>query len=261
MAPRTTLDAVGHLRGRFMPARAYVEGVLSRGTGQPRFLILTSGRSGSELLVTLLNSHPQISCDGELLLNRRLSPERFIEGRAARARRGGKVAYGIKVLPAHVHDTQDIPDSGEWVRKLAANGWTLIRLRRANRLHQALSSVRANHTDWHFRAGEVGAFQPMHVDPMEVMGTMYAIEWVEHQIAELLGGVDHLSLCYEKDLESPAAQQATVARICTRLGIAPAPTSSDLVRVNPRRTQDMITNYDELVAELQRNRFAGYAVD
>jgi LPS sulfotransferase NodH len=261
MGLRTRVDAAVHLSERLMPARAYVEGALPGGGEQPRFVILTSGRSGSELLVTLLNSHPQIACDGELLLEHRRWPERFIEGRAARFRRSGMVAYGIKVLPAHVYDTQEIADAKDWVRHLSAKGWKVIRLSRANRLHQAISMVRANHTQWHFRQGQAGDFQPVHMDPMEVVATLYVTEWVENQVTELLTGVEHLSFCYEDDLENPEEQAATVAKICGVLGLEPAPTSTDLVRINPRRAQDMVTNFDEIRAELLHNRFADYAAD
>jgi len=246
-----------------MPARAYAEYALSGppATSQPRFLILTSGRSGSELLVTLLNSHPQITCDGELLLTRRVWPERFMEGRAARARRGGKTAYGIKALPAHFLDVQHLEDPWGFPRHLADKGWKMIRLRRANRLHQAISSVRANQTQWHYRRGEAGAFQPIRMDPNQVVATMYVIEWTENQIDEMFKGLDYVDLYYENDLEDAASQAVTVTNISEVIGVPPAPTSTDLVRVNPRQTRDMVTNYDEIVAELRRNRFADYAVD
>ncbi|HUC05317.1 MAG TPA: hypothetical protein VL961_07945 [Acidimicrobiales bacterium] len=259
MGLRTVLEAAGRQAGRAMPARAYLEGLAAPAPDVARFLILTSGRSGSELLVTLLNSHPQIACDGEYLLTRRLSAERFMEGRAARARRGGKSAYGIKALPAHFSDVQGIEDPVAWVRRLSTRGWKMIRLRRANRLDQAISSVRANRTDWHFRQGQAGSFVPMAMDPNVVVATMYVIEWTENQIDELFKGLDVLDLTYERDLETSQAQSATVGRIASMLGVAPAPTSTDLVRVNPRQTRDMVTNYDEIVAELRRNRFAEYA--
>jgi LPS sulfotransferase NodH len=221
---------------------------------------MTSGRTGSELLVSLLNSHPQIACDGELLAVRRHWSERFVEGRAtAVARRAGKRAYGIKVLPQHIHDTQTVPEPADWVRHLSSRGWQVIHLRRANRLHQALSMVRASKTQWHFRADEVGTFQPMAVDAMQTIGVMYIVEFLEHQIDQMLKGVEHLSLCYEDDLEDPASQARTVATICQRLGIDPAPTYTDVARIHPRDTKEMVSNYDEVVEEIRRNRWLEYA--
>jgi LPS sulfotransferase NodH len=240
-----------------MPARAYVEGALRRTDHKTRFLIITSGRAGSELLVTLLNSHPQIACDGEFLMEKLRWPERFLEGRAALAYRNGKDAYGVKMLPQHIFDVQELKDSAEWARHLAQRGWHIIRLRRDNRLHQAISMVRAAKTAWHYRAPDVGTFQPIEVDVMQLIGTMYVIEWLEHQIDELLEGTEHLSLTYEDDLETEEHQARTVDRICAMLHLEPAATSSELVRVHPRQTREMITNYDEVVAELLRNRFAG----
>jgi LPS sulfotransferase NodH len=211
--------------------------------------------------VSLLNSHPQIACDGELLAVRRRRTERFVEGRAAVARRAGKPAYGIKVLPQHIYDIQTMPEPAHWVRHLSSQGWQVIHLRRANRLHQAFSMVRAAKTRWHFRADEVGTFQPLAVDTMQVIAVMYIVEWLEHQISEMLDGVEHLSLCYEDDLEDPAAQARTVATICGRLGVEPSPTSTDLVRIHPRQTRDMVSNYDEVVEEIRRNRWLEFVTD
>jgi LPS sulfotransferase NodH len=238
-----------------MPLRAYVEGALRRTDDKTRFLIITSGRAGSELLVTLLNSHPQIACDGEFLMERHRWPERFIEGRAAVAYRQGMRAYGIKTLPQHIYDVQALKDPAEWPRHLAQRGWQIIRLRRANRLHQAISMVRAAKTNWHYRGPEVAPFKPIAVDVMQLVGTMYVIEWLEHQIDELLEGTDHLSLVYEDDLETEESQARTVERICTRLNQPPSATSSELIRIHPRHARDMISNYDEVVAELRLNRF------
>jgi LPS sulfotransferase NodH len=259
MAPPSPRQALGGLRERLGPARAYVEGAAAGQGGVAKFIIITSGRSGSELLVTLLNSHPGIMCDGELLMTRRLSAERFIDGRAAMAKRAGKSAYGVKVLPPHILDIQQIDHSTDWLRHLAAAGWTVIRLGRRNRLHQCISSVRANHTQWHVTTGEASPFAPMEIDVMQLIATMYVTDWVENQIDHLLEGVEHQSYWYEDDLENPDNQAATVAAICASLGLEPAPTSTDLVRVNPRQVRDMITNFDEVAAELRRNRYAAYA--
>jgi LPS sulfotransferase NodH len=240
---------------RLLSLRAYVEGARTNTSNQTRFFIITSGRSGSELLVTLLNSHPQIACDGEFLMDRRRWPERFIEGRAAVAAHRGKQAYGLKMLPQHIYDVQALSDPAEWPRHLVKEGWQVIRLRRANRLHQAISMVRAAKTNWHYRAPEAGPFKPIEVDVMQLIASLYVIEWLEHQIDELVEGLDCIELCYEDDLETEASQARTIERICQELNLAPSPTSSDLIRINPRHARDMITNYDEVVAELRRNRF------
>src|SRR3954447_2731260 len=66
-----------------------------------RFVIVCLPRTGSQLLVSLLASHPVIRCDGEVLKSRhtRVSPEVFLASRSvlARRRRGCR-AYGFKGL-------------------------------------------------------------------------------------------------------------------------------------------------------------------
>ena len=50
-----------------------------------RFVILTSGRSGSELLASLLDAHPAIVSEGEILQRPRRYPTAYLRGHALRA--------------------------------------------------------------------------------------------------------------------------------------------------------------------------------
>ena len=69
---------------------------------QKRFVILTQWRSGSELLIDLLNCHPDIRCDSELFKEfvrlrtpKVLFPHWYLDGKSARA---GTKAYGCKIM-------------------------------------------------------------------------------------------------------------------------------------------------------------------
>ena len=46
-----------------------------------KFVIFGRGRSGSTLLVSLLNSNPDIHCDGEILSRKKLFPEKVIHSK------------------------------------------------------------------------------------------------------------------------------------------------------------------------------------
>jgi LPS sulfotransferase NodH len=248
-------------KARLGPLRAYAASARAA-TGQGRkFVVLTSGRTGSELLVSLLNSHPDIDCDGEILKEPLRWPERLIAGRAVQSSQRGMRAYGFKVQPQHIHDVQHLVDPDDWVRSHRANGWSVIRLRRRNILHQAISVVRRETMPGHHRQGQVSSYEPVALDPMVLIGTMCLITHSEEQISQLVRGADHLDLWYEDALEQPADQITTVAGICRVLGIEPRPVGSDLVRVTPKATRDMVRNYDEIAAEIRRNRFAEFLSD
>jgi LPS sulfotransferase NodH len=248
-------------RTRLSPARAYAAGLVPGRTRPRRFVIVTSGRAGSELLVSLLRSHPTITCDAEMLNRKRISPERMLDGRAARAASRGHKAYGFKLQPHHILDLQQVRDRGGWVRQLHEQGWQVIRLERANRLHQAISVMRATTTQWHYRHGDPGLTEPMALDPNAVIGAMYLIQHRENQIVEMLKDVEHLELSYEDDLQYPDQQSDTVSRICSYLDIDEEPTTTDLMRVTPAAIRDVVSNYDEIADAIRRNSFVEYLAD
>jgi LPS sulfotransferase NodH len=255
------LDA---LRTRVGPGIAYVASATPQRGDITRFVIVTSGRAGSELLGQLLNSHPKVTCESEILDSPRLSSDRFLEGRARRSQQRGMVAYGMKVKPAHIHEIQQIENSGDWLRRLQARGWKVIYVGRSDRIRQGVSVLRGELRQWHYVASE-GAPppDPMELDPMQLIATMYIIQRWENQITQLLEGVDFLDVNYERDLEDAAKQAATVERAWDFLHIepSPVPVSSGIVRSSSKRIQDDVTNWDEIAAEIRRNRFAQYLKD
>src|SRR5581483_5136873 len=72
-----------------------------------------------------------------------------------------------------------------------------------------------------------------------------------------LAGVPVLELVYEDDLLEPEAQQRTADRVCSYLGLAPAPVKTDLVKLAPRSVADQLENFDEVAALISQTRFAG----
>jgi LPS sulfotransferase NodH len=218
------------------------------------FVIVTPGRTGSELLVDLLNSHPDIVCEPEILIERRAAPERFAAGRATKAALGGAKAYGFKIHCGHF-GYQMLRERSGYLSEVAGEGGTLIFLRRRNQLAQAISSVLAGQTRWHWRRQDGGRFEPLAVDPVEVLMMLALFEESDRFVAGLLETVSHLELTYEDDLAEPAAQQATVDRICREFGLPSVPVSSDFVRLSPRRLQDTVANFDEIVELVRLTRF------
>ncbi|HBE17486.1 MAG TPA: hypothetical protein DEG17_03890 [Cyanobacteria bacterium UBA11149] len=52
-----------------------------------KFVIFGQGRTGSTLLYSLLNSHPQIHCDEEILEDRVFFPVQYVKGRCCKAKK------------------------------------------------------------------------------------------------------------------------------------------------------------------------------
>ncbi|MGH9123994.1 MAG: hypothetical protein ACRDZ8_04610, partial [Acidimicrobiales bacterium] len=238
--------------------RMYLLGSGSHWLAPPaRFVIVTPGRSGSELLTDLLNSHPQITCDAEILRDRTARPELFVAGRAAKAGLSGARAYGFKIHCGHF-GYQFLREHPGYLRQAAATGATLLFLRRRNLLAQAVSSTIARQTRWHWRKQDAPVFTAPELDPVEILMMAYLFEESDAYLASLLSPLPHDTYVYESDLLEPARQRATVQQICAGLGVDEAPTRSDHVRFTPPALADTIANWDAVAELIGSTRFARF---
>ncbi len=222
-----------------------------------QFVILTTGRTGSELLVELLDSHPQIVCDSEILGNRRLLPNQFTGRRAALAGLRGAQSYGFKLVRDHLI-IQDLGDPALYLRTMIERGIAVILLERRDLLRQALSHVRATRDGYHYRRNDNVAFSPTRVDPVQVLATMYAVEDGVAFTRQVLTGSPHMYLTYEDDLADPGSHQLTADRVCEYLGVPAHPVHSDLVKITPRDPRELVDNFDEIAAVLSQTRYSGF---
>ncbi len=238
--------------------RAYGAWPLHRILAPPvRFAILTAGRAGSELLVSLLASHPQIACDGELLAIRRVSPRALLDSRAGVAGLRGARAWGFKLLRSHLL-VQSAEDPAAQVQALVDRGFRMILLERRDLLQQAISFVRAAGGTYHHRRADGSRYEPTAIDPATVIATMVVLEDAVRFDRQVLADTPHLELVYEEDLAGPELQQATSDRVATLLGLAPHPVRTDLIKITPPATSSLVTNYDELASAVAATRFAPY---
>jgi len=222
-----------------------------------RFILVTNGRTGSELLVTLLNSHPDIVCEGEILARRVDAPLRYIAGRAAQARLHGASAYGFKVIGPHVRYIQPLRRPDNFYAEMQAEGVHLIRLRRRDILAHAISSTRAQSSGhWHHYTRADGTdFVAPTLDPVQVLAVMLVSEEAEHHLDGRLAGLDVHEFVYEDDLLGPLEQRRTVDAICADLGLPSAPVASDIIKVTPAHPSLGVANYDEICQLLAATRF------
>ena len=238
-----------------LPTRAAAVRLAFRLAGaEPRFVIVTAGRTGSELLVSLLTSHPTIVCEGEIMSIPRAFPSASLLRRSAAARLRGR-AYGFKLLPDQAR-LQFRADPAGYLRDLHQKGFRIIHLERRDWLQQAISVLRAVTTQFHYRRGEKAVFAPIHVDPVEVLSALAIFEDRVRFLRSALAELPTLELVYEDDLETPEQQASTVDRICAYLGLPPASVQADLVKLTPRSLAEQVENFEEVTALVGATRFA-----
>jgi hypothetical protein len=242
-------------------AASYAYGTVFPDKGLRQLVIFTPGRTGSELLVTLLDGHPQIRCEAEILRQPRRQPLRYVNGRARRAltsaRKSGKRAeiYGWKVITSQLHwYPERYADPTGFLAACTAESGLLVVLRRRNLLNQALSLIHGERSGFHF--GTSDGFTPMAVEPERLLAQLYWYDEADKWLVETTDSLPHLPLFYEDDLTTSDKHRATVALICRRLGVPFVPTKASLSAVAPTDPLARVSNREEVVAALAGTRYA-----
>lgn len=221
------------------------------------FVIFASGRTGSSLLMDLLNSHPGIECEDEILSHRVLSAHRFLDARAALSRRA---MFGFK-LKLHHLATQGITDPAAFLGRLHAEGCRIVHLARRDRLRQALSSAVARQrlTQHQTRAGQRPRAGPFRIDVPWLIGRMRQMDAGLQGERAALTGLPHLALWYEDDLLRRESFQASLDRVFDYLGLDQAPVRTEYVRTGTDRLADLVANLAEIRQALRTTEYASLA--
>lgn len=226
------------------------------------FVLFGMGRTGSTLLASLLNSHPQIQCDGEIFrrgagvgwyatlnLFWQHHPLPFLAYRQMRAQvLDHRSVYGFK-LHTKLHGDQ-IVDIPGFLQRVTQRGWRIIYLERHLLFNQVISSVMARATGRYF------GHQP-HLEPLlqlelpttEFYNTMQQTIRICQRNRAIVAELPHITIIYETELALAQAQQTTMARICTYLGIPnTASLQTSITKPWTCHYAEMITNYDDLLS-------------
>lgn len=243
-------------------AAAYAASFVPGGP-RTRFVIVCLPRTGSELLVDLLDQLPGVSCRGELMQQPVRWPLRILEGRARLGAARGAQAWGCKVLVQHLQWYEGGYGPAEDVLgRLTADGWKVLHLRRADVLASALSALHADQTQrWHRRAGDDSTFEPVEADVATMLAWIHVYDTYQSWLDEALSGIPHLDVHYEADLQDPASVQRTVDRLAEELGTTSVPVESSLQPTAPADPFQRLQDPEPLKALLRLTRFAHLVPD
>jgi hypothetical protein len=211
-----------------------------------RFVVLTTGRAGSVLLLSLLDSTPGVRCFREALGRRPLAahPWRKLHSHAVRAALRGASAWGTSVHPEELL-VERVGDRRRWLGRLHDSGFRAITLVRRNPVSVGFSVCLAEaRGTWHHQADAVP--RPVRLDPVEVLRIALFSEQKAAEISWLVGERSHLALTYEEALLPVGAQQETVDRVRRFLELPPAPATTSLARITAPLSEQ-VANLDEVV--------------
>jgi len=215
-----------------------------------KFVITTTGRTGSNLLVELLNSHPKICCESELLVKKVFFPMRYLY---ASEKLSSHAVYGFK-LNTYNFGVQRIEEPVKFVRTLYDHGYKFISLKRRDIIRQAISRILAiRRGKYHFRKQDPLDMQMLSVN-ISPDCLKEELDFFRHQREleeSMLDGIYHLTLYYEDHLSNADEHQLTLNQTCHHLGVSTASVSSDLIKTTPEDLSSVIENYSELIKSLK----------
>lgn len=228
----------------------------SKRAPEQAFFILAQGRSGSRLLCDLLDKHPAIHCDMEILYHPRRYPMRYVVGKRNRVR--GAAVYGFKVKIYQLTRKQGISEPRRFVEGLVGRGWKVIYLWRRNVLRQSLSVLMALQKGlWHATEHDKRKIEEkVRIDPEQLLDkARVRVRRLEEERA-VLDGVPHLTINYEDDLKDSAKRDAALRRIFRFLDVPPVRVETEMRRTSKDDVSAQIINYEEVSAHLRGTEFA-----
>jgi len=247
-----------------------------------RFWIAGTQRTGTTLLRTSLNSHPDIVCHGEVFKLGR-SPYRLPGGyweytRQTATRRIESIFAPDRSIRGYVSQLYDRNDCGAIGFKLMLNqcdqrkslwpsvmqtGARVILMSRRNALktlvsRHAAASSRVYHVSPTLPAKTAVAewtAEPVVIEPSGLLRRIEEIAAETERWKQRLQGVDYMELVYEDYVADSVPWNTLLQKF---VGVDPRPLTSDLEKVNPDDLRKVIRNFDEVADALRHSQFARF---
>lgn len=228
--------------------------------GYKKFIIITRSRTGSNLLVSLLDSHPNIEAYGEMF-NR-------LHGRSSQRVWNGVFGYksrnvklvGFKIFYYHPQDSED---TWVWDTIYGDTSIPIIHLTRDNTLQTFLSrQIAAKTKVWHDKSGGKAmdaADKRVVLNPVECIEEFERTETWEHEADRRTQKHRAFKVSYEE--LTGESQSETLNAIQEFLGVEPIRLASEMRKQNTESLEDLIENFEELEAALKGTKWERFLTE
>jgi LPS sulfotransferase NodH len=242
--------------------RIYLRSVLARPSDPgTRVLIFGQGRSGTTVLESLICSTGLFVPNDEPLIGLgrgALWPTAYVVGLSRDpARQGVRGNYICHVKPDHL-DRYRVKsgcapaDMGAFVHSLVRDRWQVVHVQRADVVRQVISEiVGRGRGQWH-KHDDRPENLTVHVDREEFFERIRYNKAMRTREREVLRGVPHFSVIYERDLLDPAAHEQVVDAFLGHVGLARSgAVATELRKINTRPLSAIVENYEELAGWIE----------
>ena len=210
------------------------------------FIVLARPRTGSTLLVSYLNSHPEINTNGEVLskLNGLCHRTALRNAFTQRRKNAAVKAMGFKLFYDHPFDS---PDNALFETLSKLPDLHVIHLKRRNLL-RCFVSRKIAHADgkWLLRnssQGKSAEEKRLRINASELSNEFQNVRNWEQKCDRYFLNHPMIALDYEYLSANP---KGAFAHVCDFLGVDNAVATTSLIRQNPEPLPTLVENYSEL---------------
>lgn len=230
-------------------------------SGFRRFVVLTRDRTGSNMLIQSLNSHPNISADYEIFAKLSGRTEKSILDKSFGKQPFYIKAKGFKIFYYH---PQDASGSSIWDMLCSIEGLHVIHLKRRNILHALVSSKVAYTTGvYGVRSDKERAKYLRKISPVRFSAENLGVEFRQTENWEQAGDTrfrDHPILdVYYEDLVARFNQE--FRRVTEFLGVEYRTPKTDFKKQRTSSMREIVANYDELKDEFSGTEWERFFED
>ena len=209
-----------------------------------KFIIYCQTRTGSTLLVDLLNCHPRVHCDREIFAFPTIFPARFIQ--AKRLIHFNKI-YGCKIIGDQLEKQVGCEYMQPFLMELVRKGWKIIHLVRQDISRQAISQIIMEMSgNAHLYATEKREPIKYWLDPSRLQSHVEQILQKTLRDQQVLKSISCLRIVYERDLLYGNRHQETSDIIFDFLGLLATNVGSKFVKVNSPHLSNFIENHEDV---------------
>jgi len=227
-----------------------------------KFVVFGQGRTGSTLLVDLLNSSDDIHCDREIFNVFHFTGEKIrnpLSYVIGRSKRFSDKVYGFKVKIYQLKEDHKVHSIRDFLSGLEAQGYRIIYLSRENVLQHAYSNVKRALTGVTHVRDEGPSKGKIRLPVSDFMSEISLRLRFRTEELEVLKGFTYLHLSYERDLLQGEVHLNTINTVRKYLGLKSVnEVKSRYHKITDKSLAEEIANYDEVVAALQEAKLDSY---
>jgi len=209
------------------------------------FIVLTRSRTGSSMLISFLDSHPNIIAEGEIFHTIKDNDCLTLLEKVFAQQSPHIKAKGFKIFYYHPLDDEQ---SDIWKHLVNIKNLHVIHLKRRNILRTLISrKIAGSQKVWSVKKASnfliPSQSKSIEFNALELeKGFIVTREW-EKKGDDLFRNHPLLNVFYEDLVKEP---EESFKKITGFLGVCYVQPSTDLQKQNPEKTTDLLLNFDEL---------------